>query len=69
MEKSEKFLEDQTEKKAVRAKKNIEKQIKRDKLELFRWQEILDEKEEDQVKRDKLNYLGDRKYWKEKVRI
>ena len=36
MEKSEKFLEDQTEKKAVRAKKNIEKQIKRDKLELFR---------------------------------
>ena len=43
--------------------KKVEKQIKRDKLELFRWQEILDEKNiEDQFKRDKLNYLGDRKY-------
>ena len=43
--------------------KNIEKQIKSDKLELLRWQEILDEKNiEDQVKRDKLNYLGDRKF-------
>ena len=43
--------------------KNIEKWIKRDKLELFRWQEILDGKYiEDQVKKDKLKYLGDRKY-------
>ena len=60
------------------------KQVKRDKLELLKWQEILDGKKdksellrqqeifhekniEKQVKRDKLDYLGDRKYSMKKI--
>ena len=43
----------------IRWKQIIEKQVKRDKLELLRWQEILDGKKniENQIKKDKLELL------------
>ena len=67
MEKLEKFWEDHTRKKGEKSRlrafagtwaKNPEKQVKRDKLELLRWQELLDGKNiEKQIKRDKLELL------------
>ena len=48
--------------------KNIEKQSKRDKLELLRWQEILNEKNiGKQVKRDKLELLRWQEILDEKI--